>query len=101
MDMNDKKQPTVGRALMPLIIIPITLIIDIALIAVGFGIDGAIYNPPPSTPSFMVPAFTIICMLIAAGISIIALIVMIILIVSGLSKVKKSRSQSDEISGSP
>ena len=91
-----KKQPTVGRALLPLIILPITLIIDIALVVVGYSIDSLMYHPPEDVGSFMVPAVTIICMLIAAVISIIALILMIVLIAVGLSKVRKARRQDDQ-----
>lgn len=91
-----KDQPTVGRALLPLIILPITLIIDIALVVVGYSIDSLMYNPPADTGSFMVPAVTIICMLIAAVISVIALILMIVLIAVGLSKVRKARMQNGQ-----
>ncbi len=91
-----KKQPTVGRALLPLMILPITLITDIALVAAGYMIDSMMYDPPADTGSFMIPAVTIICMLIAAVISVIALIVMIILIAVGLSKVRKARMQDGQ-----
>ena len=55
-----KKPPTVGRALLPLIIIPIIAVIDIALIVAGVAIDNAMYNPPPDRPGFPFPAITII-----------------------------------------
>jgi len=91
-----KKPPTVGRALLPLIIIPIIAVIDIALIVAGVAIDNAMYNPPPDRPGFPFPAITIIFMLIGAGISIIALIVMIVLIVVGLSKVNKAKKANTQ-----
>ena len=91
------KQPTVGRALLPLIIIPITIVIDFLLADIGYAIDKAMYNPPADMPSFMIPVFTLIMILVAGVVSIIALIVMIILIVRGLSKVSKAKkSQSYE-----
>ncbi len=92
-----KKQPTVGRALLPLIIIPITAIIDVGLIVAGVAIDNAMYNPPPDTPGFPFPAITIIFMLIGAVISIIAFIVMIVLIIVGLVKVKKAKEELEGI----
>ncbi len=66
-----KKQPTVGRALMPLIIIPIMAFIDIILIVAGVAIDNAMYNPPPDRPGFPFPAITFIFMFIGAVITII------------------------------
>lgn len=89
-----KKPPTIGRALLPLIIIPITAIIDIALIVAGIAIDNSMYNPLPDRPGFPFPAITIVFMLIGAVISIIALIVMIILIAVGLSKANKAKKES-------
>ena len=88
-----KKPPTVGRALLPLIIIPIIAVIDIALIVAGVAIDNAMYNPPPDRPGFPFPAITIIFMLIGAGISIIALIVMIVVGLSKVNKAKKANTQ--------
>jgi hypothetical protein len=90
--MNDTpvKQPTIGRALLPLIMIPITVIIDIILLVVGFIIDKAVYEPKPDVPSFMFPFFTIVFGFIALVVSIIALIIMIVLICVGLSKVRRA-----------
>lgn len=89
-----KKQPTVGRALMPLIIIPIMAFIDIILIVAGVAIDNAMYNPPPDRPGFPFPAITLIFMFIGAVITIIALIVMIVLIAVRLSRVKKAKKEN-------
>ena len=93
MNNTPVKQPTIGRALLPLIMIPITVIIDIILVVVGFIIDKAVYEPKPDVPSFMFPFFTIVFAFIALVISIIALIIMIILICIGISKVKKTRNE--------
>ncbi|MCR4865403.1 MAG: hypothetical protein K5921_00600 [Lachnospiraceae bacterium] len=89
---NAQITPTIGRALWPLITIPIVIIVDIILVFIGYMIDSAIYNPPADTASFMVPAFTVISMIIAAIISFIALIVMIVLIAIRISKYNKSKN---------
>ena len=89
---NAQITPTIGRALWPLITIPIVIIVDIILVFIGYRIDSAIYNPPADTASFMVPAFTVISMIIAAIISFIALIVMIVLIAIRISKYNKSKN---------
>ncbi len=91
-----KKQPTIGRALRPLIILPITAVIDIILIVAGVAIDNAMYNPPADRPGFPFPAITIIFMIIGAAISLIALIVMIVLIAVRLSKVSKAKKSREE-----
>ncbi|MCR5688593.1 MAG: hypothetical protein K6G58_11295 [Lachnospiraceae bacterium] len=88
---NSKKQLTVGRALLPLIIIPIMALADIGLVALGYAMDSAAYSPPADTPSFMFPAFTLLFMIIAAALSLIALIVMIILIAVRLSKARRKQ----------
>lgn len=86
------KTTSIAKVLRPLIILPVTVIVDIALVTGGFWLDKMSYTPPPDVASFMFPVFTIIFMIIAAIISIIALIVMIILLavrISGYRKAKK------------
>ena len=95
--MKKNNKPSMGKAFLPLIIIPITGIIDIILVVSGFIIDKAVYDPKPDVPSFMFPAFTIIFAIIAIVISIIALIVMIILIAVGISKARKAGSAADPL----
>lgn len=89
---NTLKTPTIGSALLPLIMIPIVIIVDIILVFIGYKVDSAIYNPPADTASFMVPAFTVISMIIAAIISFIALIVMVILVAIRVSKYNKAKN---------
>ena len=90
--MNKSTKPlTLGRALTPLIIFPITAIVDIILLATGAAIDSAMYNPQPDMPGFMFPAVTIVFILIGAVISLIALIVMIVLLSVNLSKYNKAK----------
>ena len=89
---NTLKTPTIGSALLPLIMIPIVIIVDIILVFIGYKVDSAIYNPPADTASFMVPAFTVISMIIAAIISFIALIVMVVLVAIRVSKYNKAKN---------
>ena len=77
-----------AKAFIPLIMIPITIILDIVLVCVGYYIDSSIYDPKPDVGSFMVPAFTIIFGIIAAILSVISLIVMIILIIVRIRRAK-------------
>ena len=66
---NTLKTPTIGSALLPLIMIPIVIIVNIILVFIGYKVDSAIYNPPADTASFMVPAFTVIFILVAIRVS--------------------------------
>lgn len=89
------KPYSVSKVLRPLIILPVTIIVDIGLVVLGYFIDKSVYNPPTDTPSFMFPAFTLILMIIAAIISFIALVVMIVLIIVRLSKYSKTQNSLD------
>ena len=77
---NTLKTPTIGSALLPLIMIPIVIIVNIILVFIGYKVDSAIYNPPADTASFMVPAFTVISM------------IMVVLVAIRVSKYNKAKN---------
>ena len=85
------KTTSIAKALRPLIILPIIVIIDIALVAAGFWLDKMSYNPPPDVASFMFPVFTLLFMIVAAIVSFIALIVMIVLLAVRISRYRKAK----------
>ena len=82
---------SIAKALRPLIILPITLVVDIALVAAGYWLDKMSYNPPPDVASFMFPVFTLLFMIVAAVISFVALIVMIVLLAVRISRYQKAK----------
>ena len=85
------KTTSIAKVLRPLIILPIALVIDIALGAAGYWLDKMSYNPPPDVASFMFPVFTLLFMIVAAVISFVALIVMIVLLAVGISRYRKAK----------
>ena len=89
--MDNTKKPSLSRIFVPFIIVPITAIVDIGLIALGGWMDVSLYNPMPDTIGTPVPVLTVIFMLIAAGISIIAFIVLAILVITGIVKYSKQK----------
>ena len=87
---NHSKQPTIASVLLPFITIPIVILLDIGLIALGGFLDVSMYDPKPGTIGTPVPFFTVIFGVIAGIISLIGLIVMIILIIVGAVRLSRS-----------
>jgi uncharacterized membrane protein len=85
-----KKKPTIAVVLLPLITIPIVILLDIGLIALGGFLDVTMYDPKPGTIGTPVSFFTAIFGIIAGIISLIGFIVMIVLMIVGAVRLSKS-----------
>ena len=88
-----KKKPTIATVLLPLITIPIVILLDIGLIALGGFLDVTMYDPKPGTIGTPVPFFTAIFGVIAGILSLIGFIVMIVLMIVGAVRLSKSSKE--------
>lgn len=89
-----KKSP--ARAFLWFLIIPVQLVIDVALVALGPYIDSQIFSDT-TAPGHAMPFFTVIMPFVALALTIIAVIVSVVMVVIRYSGIKKKNYYNQEL----